>query len=64
MGVANCRSVRNKNPMISDAVFNHRSKLIFARLIPIVCFNPSHHHLINCVKDLVHMARVAGLACS
>ena len=23
MGVANCRSVRNKGPMISDAVFNH-----------------------------------------
>ena len=23
MGVANCRSVRNKTPMISDAVFNH-----------------------------------------
>ena len=31
--------------------------------MPIVCFNPSHHHLINCVKDLVHMARVAELAC-
>ena len=23
MGVANCRSVRNKGPMISDTVFNH-----------------------------------------
>ena len=69
MGVANCRSVRNKAPMISDVVFNHStyyhwSKLIFARLIPIVCFNPSHHHLINCVKDLVHMARVSELAFS
>ena len=69
MGVANCRSVRNKAPMISDVVFNHLLDILLLvethiRPTDTDSFNPSHHHLINCVKDLVLMARVAELAFS
>ena len=70
MGVASCRSVRNKAPMISDALFNHSLDILslvethIHKLILIVCFNPSHHRLKNCVKELVHMAWVVELAFS